>query len=70
MAAITLGAILGAIGASAVSSGFSFLQQNKANDLNVAMQRETNAQNYRMFQETMAYNSPANQVKMLRELLS
>ena len=66
MAVITLGTILGALGASVVSSGFSFAQQNKANASNVAMQRETNALNYEMFLKTQAYNSPENQVKMLR----
>ena len=65
MAAITLGAILGALGSSAVSSAFGFAQQNKANASNVAMQRETNALNYKIFQETQAYNSPVNQVNLL-----
>lgn len=51
---------------NAGNSIFNWWQQDRANKQNIAMQRETNALNYKIFQETNAYNSPQNQVAMLR----
>ena len=53
--------------AGLVSSGLNAFSQSRANKQNVAMQRETNALNYQMFKETMAYNSPDNQARMMRQ---
>lgn len=72
------------IGAAAVSGGLGLLStlgtllgQSSANSQNIAMQRETNALNYQMFQESQAfardqqklameYNDPAAQAQRLR----
>lgn len=63
-------------GAGVVGNVLNGLFGSSANDKNIAMQRETNRQNYAMFQEQMAfqermwdkaneYNLPANQVQRL-----
>ena len=57
-----LPAVAGVFGA-----GLNFRSQRSANLANVAMQRETNALNYQIFKETMAYNSPENQAAMMRK---
>lgn len=72
------------VGAAAVTGGSNLLGSiidlfgmNKTNKQNIAMQRETNALNYKMFQEQMAfakeqqdlamsYNDPSGQVARLR----
>lgn len=72
------------IAAAAISAGTNLVTsvgqifgQKSANDKNIALQRETNAQNYKMFQESqefarnqqnlaMEYNDPASQASRLR----
>lgn len=72
------------IAAAAISAGTNLVTsvgqlfgQKSANDKNIALQRETNAQNYRMFQESqefarnqqnlaLEYNDPARQASRLR----
>ena len=74
-----------AVAAAAITGGLGLLSgignligQNKANQQNIAMQRETNALNYQMFQESqefaraqqqlaMEYNDPSAQVERLRK---
>lgn len=79
-----MAAVSPAVGAAAVTGGTSLLGSildlfglNKTNKQNIEMQRETNALNYKMFQEQMAfakdqqdlamsYNDPSSQVARLR----
>lgn len=74
----TTAALIGA-GGSLLSSMIGFGASENANDANVAMQRETNAQNYKMFHEqqdfaeqmwnkTNAYNSPEQVAQRLRDV--
>lgn len=56
--------------AAAVASGLASLyntsQQNKANEANIAMQRETNAMNYKIWEQTRDWNAPRNMVNQMR----
>lgn len=65
-------------GSSLLGSILNLFGQSRANAQNIAMQRETNAQNYKMFQEqlqfakeqqqlAMSYNDPSGQVARLRQ---
>ena len=64
------------IGGSLLNGIFGFGAQSSANKTNLQIARETNAQNYKIFQEQMAYNTdmwnkqnefnlPKNQVQRL-----
>lgn len=72
-----LGASLVSGGSSLFGSILGLYGQDRANKQNIAMQRETNAQNYKMFKEQLAfakdqqdlalsYNDPSSQVARLR----
>ena len=65
-------------GSNLIGSIMDLFGLNKTNKQNIAMQRETNAQNYKMFREqmafakdqqdlAMAYNDPSSQVARLRQ---
>ena len=80
--AVSTGALVGAAAISAlggiIGGWLSSKSQRSANTINRDMQRETNAQNERLFNQNLAwqedmwnktneYNSPSNQIELLRK---
>ena len=61
------GAAIGSIGGSLIGGILGNSSANKAANAQLQATRETNSQNYKIWQEQMAYNSPVAQRKRLEE---